>query len=150
MVQRTKAEYFFSRITLPRIWAITSLVLDRRTGNSGLDWIPSTSKFSNWSKSRNENLNVLNYCRMTKDLDVRLKIEMTNALGQVRRVYYDEFFVGSGPDYELTVGGFSVEEGREIGDHLSAMSGRKFSAKDRDYDEIDDKHCADYYQTSGW
>jgi len=61
---------------------------------------------------------------------------------------YDQFEVGPGEDYILTVGGFNSALSTLTESMTRYHNGKKFSTKDRDQDSSD-YNCADDY-TGGW
>merc|ERR1719192_3070954 len=86
--------------------------------------------------------------QLTAGGDYSLRVDMTDFDGKSYVAYYDQFKVGAGEDYTLTVTGF--DSGRStLGDAMSYHSGRRFSAKDKDQD-IWGSHCASQMEGGGW
>merc|ERR1712130_543959 len=82
----------------------------------------------------------------------KLKITMTDFDGKKYVAVYDQFKVGPGEDYVLTVGGFNnalSTLGNSMMMSNQNLDGMKFTTKDRDKDGSRDRNCAKA-QTGGW
>jgi len=89
--------------------------------------------------------------QLTSEHSYSLKITMTDYDGKKYRAVYEQFEVGPGNNYFLTVGKFNAARST-LGDSLVAsynLNGQKFSAKDRDQDGNSRHHCAKRW-TGGW
>merc|ERR1719295_1960488 len=89
-----------------------------------------------------------NLHRLTSQRDYKLKIIMTDFDGKKYVAVYDQFKVGPGDDYMLTVGGFN-DALSTLGDSMIVNNGKKFSTKDRDQDRNSYGNCAKEF-TGGW
>merc|ERR1719391_1774323 len=78
-------------------------------------------------------LGLENLHRLTSQQDYKLKIIMTDFDGKKYDAVYDQFKVGPGDGYVLTVGGFN-DPLSTLGDAMWNLNGMKFSTKDRDQD----------------
>jgi len=85
--------------------------------------------------------------RLTSQRSYSLKITMTDYDGRIFQAVYDQFKVGAGDDYVLTVAGFNAALST-LGDSMTYHNGQKFSTKDRDQDGASG-HCAKSH-TGGW
>merc|ERR1712012_376037 len=85
---------------------------------------------------------------LTSEHSYSLKITMTDYDGKKYRAVYEQFEVGPGNNYVLTVGKFNAALST-LGDSMAYHNGMKFSTKDRDQDGDSGRHCAKAY-TGGW
>jgi len=90
--------------------------------------------------------------QLTSEHSYSLKITMTDYDGKKYRAVYEQFEVGSGNGYRLTLGKFNAARST-LGDSLLSagynINGIKFSTKDRDQDKHIVLHCAKSW-TGGW
>merc|ERR1719295_914056 len=75
-------------------------------------------------------LGLENLHRLTSQRDYKLKIIMTDFDGKKYVAVYDQFKVGPGDDYMMTVGGFN-DALSTLGDSMTYHNGMMFSTKDR-------------------
>merc|ERR1712126_474047 len=86
--------------------------------------------------------------QLTSAGDYSLNITLTDFDGKSYNAFYDQFQVGPGGGYVLSVSGFDA--GRStLGDSFSYGNGKKFSAKDKDQD-TSKKDCALHLKGGGW
>jgi len=88
--------------------------------------------------------------QLTSERSYSLKIIMTDYDGSKYQAVYEQFEVGPGDGYVLTLGKFNAARST-LGDSLldkNNINGMKFSAKDRDQD-VWKGHCAKAW-TGGW
>jgi len=92
--------------------------------------------------------------RLTRQRDYKLKIILTDFDGKKYHTVYDQFKVGAGDDYVLTVGGFN-DNLSTLGDSMITpwsdynLNGMRFSTRDRDQDGDSGGNCAQDF-TGGW
>jgi len=90
--------------------------------------------------------------RLTSQRSYMLKITMTDYDGASYVAVYDQFKVGAGDDYVLTIAGFNAALST-LGDSMVgtlSLNGMKFSTKDRDQDEDSSRHCAKSWTGGFW
>jgi len=86
--------------------------------------------------------------RLISQRPYSLKITMTDYDGTSYVAVYDQFKVGAGDDFVLTVTGFNATLST-LRDSMLYHNGQKFSTKDRDQDGSSKMHCAAGL-TGGW
>merc|ERR1719391_1819848 len=116
-------------------------VLVRKEVGNPLDYFDKT--FAEYQEGFSANgeswLGLENLHRLTSQRDYKLKIIMTDFDGKKYDAVYDQFKVGPGDDYVLTVEGFNDALSTLRNALITTVSaknlnGMKFSTKDRDQD----------------
>jgi len=86
--------------------------------------------------------------RLTSEASFGLKIVLTDFGGKRYTAFYDNFKIGPGESYSLSVGGFNATLST-LGDSMKHNNGQNFSTRDRDQYRWSDYHCAKRL-TGGW
>merc|ERR1719295_1211096 len=124
-------------------------VLVRKEVGNPIDYFDKT--FAEYQEGFSANgeswLGLDNLHRLTSQRDYKLKIIMTDFDGKKYVAVYDQFKVGPGDDYMLTVGGFN-DALSTLQDSMFYNNGMMFSTKDRDQDRWGG-NCAQSH-TGGW
>ena len=89
--------------------------------------------------------------RLTNRLDMDLKIEMWDFLGNYRVANYDTFKLAENENYTLAVDGFWTENRTFTLDAFGRLAnGMKFSTYDHDNDDEIILTCAKEFRAPGW
>ena len=77
----------------------------------------------------------------------RLRVNLESFTGEKRHAEYCSFFIGEGAtEYELHV----KKYGGNAGDAMSYNTGRRFSGRGWDHDQVHDRHCGRYCHSGWW